>query len=149
VYKLTALEPLRFQGREFSSQIAAISPRFIKIFQESQRAKALGLTEVSGPGYRKALEFLIKDYAISREPEKREAIIKKQLGSVIDDHVSDRTIKSTAKRATWLGNDETHYYRIWEDYDIEDMKVLIELTVRWVESDELTREYEEKMVAKK
>jgi hypothetical protein len=37
-----------------------------------------------------------------------------------------------AKRAVWLGNDETHYERLWEGKTIEDLKRLIDLTVHWI-----------------
>jgi hypothetical protein len=43
-----------------------------------------------------------------------------------------------AQRAVWLGNDETHYERRWEDKDIDDLKRLITLTVNWIHNDLLT-----------
>ena len=54
-------------------------------------------------------------------------------------------VKTCAKRAAWLGNDETHFVRKWEGKDIEDLKTLIQLTINWIQSDILTRDYEEKM----
>src|SRR5687767_3154472 len=60
-------------------------------------------------------------------------------------HLKDIHKTKIAKRATWLGNDATHYYRKWEDKDIHDLKNLIELTVLWIESVELTRQHEEDM----
>jgi len=41
-------------------------------------------------------------------------------------------------RAVWLGNDETHYLRKWEQKDLTDLKNLIGLTVHWIEMEELT-----------
>ena len=41
--------------------------------------------------------------------------------------------------ATWLGKDETHYVRIWNDKDIEDLKMLMQLTVYWISRELLTR----------
>jgi hypothetical protein len=49
-------------------------------------------------------------------------------------------LKTTASRATWLGNDETHYVRKWEDKDLNDLKKLIDLTVHWVSAEILTGE---------
>jgi hypothetical protein len=49
------------------------------------------------------------------------------------------TSESMAERATWLGNDETHYIRKWEDKDLQDMKRLITLTTYWIMSDQLTK----------
>jgi len=44
--------------------------------------------------------------------------------------------------------DGTHYVRKWEGKDIEDLKRLIQLTMNWIQSDFLTRDYEEKMPEK-
>jgi hypothetical protein len=145
VYYLRGLQPQTYRPREFGEYISAVSKDFVTIFNEAQKAEALGLSTIAGPGFRKSLEFLIKDYAVSRSPEARDEIKGKPLSNVINDYATDGNIKSTAKRATWLGNDETHYYRKWEEKDIKDLKLLIELTVRWIESEELTRKYEEDM----
>jgi hypothetical protein len=45
-----------------------------------------------------------------------------------------------AKRAAWLGNDETHYIRKWEDKDLDDLKKLIKLTVLWIEMEQMTKD---------
>ena len=144
-YDLLRLAPQTPNLQKFSEHIVSISKDFPVIFNQAQLAEQLELSEIGGPGYRKSLEFLIKDYALSRYPEKADDIKSKQLGTVIGEYVTDGKIKSTAKRAAWLGNDETHYYRNWENKDIKDLKILIELTVRWIESEELTRKYEEEM----
>lgn len=44
-------------------------------------------------------------------------------------------IKNVAKRAAWLGNDETHYVRKWASKDVTNLKQLIELVVRWIENE--------------
>jgi hypothetical protein len=88
---------------------------------------------VCGVGYRKALEFLIKDYLIRKCPDDRAAIEDKRLGQVIESYVEDRNIKEVAKRAAWLGNDETHYKRRWVDKDLNDLKRLIRLVLHWIE----------------
>ena len=53
--------------------------------------------------------------------------------------------KSVAKRATWLGNDETHYYRKWEDKDLRDLTNLLRLTINAIENQLLAESYEEDM----
>ena len=57
--------PVEAKRKETPPEIATLSPSFAKIAAQAQTAEASGLDEVAGPGYRKALEFLIKDYAIS------------------------------------------------------------------------------------
>jgi hypothetical protein len=48
--------------------INGISEDFCNIYAEAYRAENQDLKLVAGPGYRKALEFLIKDYVISQCP---------------------------------------------------------------------------------
>jgi hypothetical protein len=94
---------------------------------------------ICGPGYRKALEFLIKDYVIGSIPDKAAEVKRLLLGRCIQEYVGDGKVKLVAARAVWLGNDETHYERKWEDKDLNDLKTLIGLTVHWIEMDELTK----------
>ena len=145
VHVLKSLAPVRHRERAFSEEITSVSSDFIKIYNQAQHAEEFSLSDIAGPGYRKALEFLIKDYSISNNPKASDEIKKKQLSNVINEYVTDANVKSTAKLAAWLGNDETHYYRKWIDKDIADLKILIELTVKWIESELLTRKYEKDM----
>jgi len=117
-YLLEKLAPISYKTRKFSEQITLISKDFVTIFNQSEQSEKLNLSEIAGPGYRKSLEFLIKDFVISKKPNKKEEVKRSTLGDVIASHVDDSRIQSTAKRAAWLGNDETHYYRKWEDKEI-------------------------------
>jgi hypothetical protein len=72
-------------------------------------------------------------------------LMKRQLGDVIKDHTTDATVRAAAKRATWLGNDETHYERRWEAMDIKDVKALVHLTVNAVENAMALAQYVEDM----
>lgn len=67
---------------------------------------------------------------------------------MIQTKIQDPNLKNCAERATWLGNDETHYLRIW-DKDIEDEKILITLCVNWIHNHLLTRGYVRSMPPKK
>jgi hypothetical protein len=132
-------------GRDFSDSIKEISDSFVVIYNQSFAAEQQNLTEICGVGYRKALEFLIKDFAIKNAPDKKDEIEKKLLGKCIADYIDDSRIKSVSKRAVWLGNDETHYIRKWEGKNLTDMKKLIDLTLHWIEMVELTESFEEEM----
>jgi hypothetical protein len=106
----------------------------------------LSLKLVAGPGYRKAFEFLIKDYITSQgaeqDPDKKaaeKAVVEKMLlAACIEKYVKSEQIKQIAKRAAWLGNDEIHYTRKWEGKDLVDLKRLITLTLHWIEIEKLT-----------
>ena len=133
--------PKEIPIKEVSPEIEKLSPSFISIYKQALATESLNLTQVTGLGLRKALEFLVKDYAISKYPNDEEIIKKKNLGSCISDYFKDDYLKGCAQRATWLGNDETHYLRLWENHDIEDLKKLIMLTLRWLEYALLSDKY--------
>jgi hypothetical protein len=132
-------------AKEFSKSIQEISSLFVKIYNEAYSAEQQNLKEICGVGYRKALEFLIKDYVILNNKDKEGKILKMHLGNCIKDLVTDNRVKSVAKRAVWLGNDETHYVRKWETKNLEDLKKLISLTVHWIEMEKLTESFETEM----
>jgi hypothetical protein len=132
--------PLEHRPRTFDEPITNLSTDFVQIYNQAHQAEEVGLDQICGPGYRKALEFLIKDYAKRKHPNDAPTIEKKLLGDCIREYVDHPTAKEIAKRATWLGNDETHYLRRWENKDVTDLKKLIELTVHWIELDLISAE---------
>ena len=122
-------------------EIGEISPQFIQIYNQANRAEQEGLDQICGAGYRKALEFLIKDYAIHEEPDNKENIKSAFLGNCISKYIQDEKINSVMTRATWLGNDEVHYIRVWNDKDLQDLKKLIFLTIKWIKYNMETMKY--------
>jgi hypothetical protein len=127
--------------KSFPENIKECSPTFIEIFNQALAAEADNLTQLVGIGLRKALEFLIKDYAVKNNKEDEENIRRIFLGKCINTYIDDSNIKECAKRAVWLGNDETHYTRKWDDRDINDLKILVMLTVNWIDNVMLTETY--------
>jgi len=132
-------------NKKFSETIKSVSEKFGEIYNQAFSAEQQDLLEICGVGYRKALEFLIKDYVISKNPNKKSEIEKMQLGNCIKDFVEDNRIKGVSKRASWLGNDETHYVRKWEGNNLSDLKKLIDLTLHWIEMEKLTEAFEIEM----
>ena len=132
------------EHKTFSETINRVSSEFSVIYNQAFEAEQIHLGQISGVGYRKALEFLIKDYLLSNisqdDTNGRERIKIKLLGQCIAEDVMNERIRTVAKRAVWLGNDETHYVRKWTDKDVSHLKQLIELTVRWIESEIETQE---------
>jgi hypothetical protein len=133
------------QAHDLSTEIKETSPKFCDIYNEAYAAEQIGLGQIVGVGYRKALEFLIKDYLISLDQSHEEDIKKKPLGQCIRYNVTNENIKQVAERATWIGNDETHYVRKWENKDITDLKTLIDLTIYWIEAEIKTKKTLEDM----
>ncbi|RZB31106.1 MAG: hypothetical protein AEth_00777 [Candidatus Argoarchaeum ethanivorans] len=126
---------------EFSKEIIDLSSTFVKIYGEAEFAEQENLMEICGVGYRKALEFLIKDYLVSIKPDEEENIKKKFLGQCIKEDIGNTNIKQIAEKATWLGNDETHYIKKWEDKDLGDLKKLINITVHYILMELQTKTY--------
>ncbi|WP_457633613.1 hypothetical protein [Oceanithermus desulfurans] len=134
--------PSRPDGSVIPDIVIDISPSFYEIFLQAETALINGLTQIAGPGYRKALEFLIKDYASHLYPDHKDEIEDNFLGKVISEYIKEeKRIVEASKRATWLGNDETHYKRKWEDKDIHDLRELILLVVREIDASEKYKRY--------
>ena len=72
-------------------------------------------------------------------------IDKMSLASCIKKYINDPNTKSMAERTAWLGNDETHYLRKWPEKDINDLKVLLKLTINSIENQLLINKYQEEM----
>jgi Domain of unknown function (DUF4145) len=142
VFLLVGVAPTTAQSIEYGAIIQKISPTFVEIMNQVEAAKAADLTQLVGIGFRKALEFLIKDFAKKKNPTKVDVIEKSKLGGVIESFIDHPQLKAMAKRTAWLGNDETHYLRKWETKDVEDLEKLVGLTKAWVQHVELSNQYE-------
>ncbi len=107
---------------------------FVEIYNQAMAAQSAQLDQLVGIGLRKALEFLIKDYTVYKQPKSAEEIRTMPLGKCIGLYVDDEKVKACAKRAAWLENDDENYVRKWETKDIKDLKVLVKLTENWIEN---------------
>lgn len=129
---LIGSEPNRFTKQEFDAKVSNLSPQFDKIYNQALAADVSGLDEIAGLGYRKALEFLIKDFAIHEHPDDEEKIKANSLSKCIKNYIDADHIKTLAERSAWIGNDEAHYIRKQEDRDVSDMKAFIQATVYFI-----------------
>lgn len=120
---------------DFNEKIKEISPVFDKCFQQSIEAEINNLNLIAGMGYRKSLEYLIKDFTIYQNQENEEEIKKMPLKQVIDKYIDNEKIKSLAIAATWIGNDETHYAKKHDGYNLEDLKNFIKIAVLHIEQE--------------
>ena len=100
--------------------------RFIATYLQSLEAESKGLDEIAGMGYRKSIEYLIKDWAIANNQSDIEKIEKLWLAGVINEYF-EGDLKEILDRATWLGNDQSHYNKLFEEYDLSILKELIGL----------------------
>ena len=127
--------PKCFVEEQFPQNIKTVSPNFSKIYNQALQAENLKLDELCGMGYRKSLEFLVKDYCIHMNPDKASDIQAKLLSNCIDDYIDNRKIKSLAKVCNFIGNNETHYQYQYDWGTIDDMKQFISALVDFISSD--------------
>lgn len=134
VSTLVKSEPTSFLRKSFDPSINELSPKFVEIYNQALCAENFQLNEIAGIGYRKSLEFLIKDFCINQNKDKESTIIdpKYSLSSCINDFISDPKLKNVSKISSWIGNDETHYTRVHSDKDVKDLKTYVEATVYFV-----------------
>lgn len=116
--------------------IEKVSPVFVEIYSQATVAESEALNQIAGVGYRKAAEFLIKDYTISKNKDDEEKIKAIMLGQVIAEYLNDfPKIQALAKSVAWIGNDETHYIRRHDDKDIQDLKKFILSAAQFIAAD--------------
>lgn len=140
--ELKGTQPVKIVVENLPDTIREISPSFVSVYTEAIEAKQRGLLQIAGPGFRKAFEFLIKDYAKREAPEEEHMAIEQSFsGTVVANYIADPRIQAVAKRALWLANDETHYLRKWQQHDIDDLVTLIKLSIRWIEMEQLSAKY--------
>jgi hypothetical protein len=112
--------------------LANISPQFAKVYDEAVAAEKAGLEDLSGAGYRRALEFLVKDYLIYRNPAEKETYIKTTLSNCIKHHVKMPEIEEIAGEAVSIGNDYVHFEK-YTKREVHELRGLIKLVWRWIE----------------
>ncbi len=143
---LTSTFPETPKSEVFNENIKNLSPDFCEIYNHALASESYNLFSLSGMGYRKSLEFLIKDYCIFKNPNETNKIKNMILGQVINKYIDNYRIQNLAKAATWLGNDETHYIHKFENKDINDLKKFISTVVAFI-TYELVSDEADKMVS--
>lgn len=123
-----------YKGKSvFPEEIELISPKFIEIYNQALIAENSNLTALSGIGYRKALEFLVKDYCIYNHKDLDNKISEMPLAKCISTYIDNPKIKATATASAWIGNDETHYVKKHIDYNVMHLKSFIRSLIGYIE----------------
>lgn len=134
-YQLEISVPREYHSIDLPESIRALSPMFEETYNDAYEAECHGLNTVCGLGYRKALEFLVKDYLIYKEPNEADIIAKMPLNTAIQQKIDDKKIKVLAERCAWLGNDEAHYVRKHEEYNVSDLKDFLNAITSYINTE--------------
>lgn len=129
---IKSLYPPLLSLTPIDERVEKVSPRFVDILHQAEKAKANDLVDLAGMGFRKALEYLIKDYLIHKAPDDEEKIRNMELGNCIANRIENQQLKAVASRASWLGNDFAHYSRKFDEYEISDLRRFIDAVLYWV-----------------
>lgn len=147
--ELQYLSPYSETITSFSEEIYKLSPEFVDIYNQAEKAENVGLDKICGIAYRKALEYLVKDFSIRANSSNEEKIKSTPLGKCINEYITSEKLKALAKAATWIGNDETHYVKKYENYSFQEMKAFLKAMVSYIDSELQVLEAEELVYSKK
>lgn len=116
-----------------SEDVEMVSPIGKQIYVQALKAEHEQLDHIAGIGYRKALEFFVKDFSIVTNPDDEDKIIKMSLKQVIEKYIKDEDLKTFALASAYIGNDEGHYYRNNPDKDFTDLKNYLHGVIHYME----------------
>lgn len=122
-------------ARQFHELIHELSPRFVNVYNQAYAAEQLNLEDVAGAGYRKALEILIKDFAIKDLNLPQEEVVKKSLANCIKEYLPVRDAQISADVVRVIGNDYVHYDAKYEDVDLSTLNWYLDYFIATVESE--------------
>lgn len=111
-----------------------VSPRFIDMYNQSLLAEFNKNFELAAVGYRSALEFLVKDYAITELGENIDEVSSKTLCNAIGTYLHQEELIKTADVVRILGNDFTHYQRKYPQHDFELLKKYMVIFIGQIEA---------------
>ena len=116
-----------------SDDVEMVSPIGKQIYVQALKAEHEQLDHIAGIGYRKALEFFVKDFSIVTNPDDEGKIIKMSLKQVIEKYIKDEDLKTFALASAYIGNDEGHYYRNNPDKGFTDLKNYLHGVIHYME----------------
>ena len=122
-----------FRNREFSDKIKAVSPRFVKLFNQASKAEYDNNIDLACTGYRNALEVLIKDYAIQVLHEDKNSVIGKKLATVVCDYLPNIDMNNCQDIIRILGNKDTHYETDYENSDFAMFKQYLDISIEMID----------------
>lgn len=150
-YELVKSFPNKRNATDVPEYVVKNFPEFMKIYEQAQEAEKIGLDQVAGMGYRKAIEFLITDYLIKQSADDADKKWLENPKTSLSQKISkldNVRVSKMAKAISYLGNDETHYNRRHPEYGIDELKAFIRVFLSDLENDLIYKEAE-RLIKKK
>ncbi|MDU6791728.1 MAG: hypothetical protein E6427_03320 [Anaerococcus sp.] len=119
----------------FYPSIQDLSPNCIRLYKDSSFAYDHNMYDLAAMGYRKSLEYLIKDYAIKELNKPKEEVVKKSLYDSISSYMPLQQLINTADVVRLLAKDKTHYQEKYKEYDIEVLKKYLDIFLKLIDTD--------------
>lgn len=130
------------QPRDIPDAIKTISPQFAAIYDEAALAEQQNLLQICGLGYRKALEILVKDYAIGKDPINKDRINNKSLNACVLEYIETEILRDFVIQASFLADQEVHYKSSWDDNAVRELKIMTDLIVQRLRFEAELKEFE-------
>ncbi|MEC1437386.1 DUF4145 domain-containing protein [Bacillus sonorensis] len=105
------------------------SPRFVEIYNQAYIAEQMNHLTLAGTGYRIALEILVKDFAISENPNDEKKIEGLTLNNCIQNYFKDLESAAPAHVVRILGNDYAHYIKKFDQVAFNELKYYLDVFV--------------------
>lgn len=136
VYPITAYE------LNVSDEIQRVSQSFKNIYNQALLAKQYGLGDIYGMALRKALECLVKDFALFNNPDKEDEIAKKSLANCIKDYIESSKINTLCTSCRLIGNNETHWHNENTAEDVVFMEKVLNAILHFIEQEVIVSDAE-------
>lgn len=132
---LASVAPAQARRESVPAEVEALSPAFVEIFGQAQEADGRGHTHLAALGYRGALERLVRDYVVREHPQLASDVHALPLAECIARFADNPRVKAAAARTPALspGCDD--------EEAVAELKVLLRLTVNWLDNVLLERAY--------
>ncbi len=91
---------------------------------------------------RKALECLVKDFALFNNPDKEDEIAKKSLANCIKDYIESSKINTFCTSCRLIGNNETHWRNENTAEDVVFMEKVLNVILHFIEQEVIVSDAE-------
>lgn len=128
----------KYLTRDFPETINTLSPAFSDLYNQAYFAEQHKKYDIAGMGYRKALEVLVKDFAINSLQKSPDEVIKKPLAKAISDYLTGFDTFVSAECIRVLGNDYTHYELRYDNVDFSYLRKYLDFFIFRIEMQAIT-----------